>query len=115
MKFSEIVTQASALLQRKGRITYRALQREFNLDEAALADLKDELIEGEQIARDENGKVLVWIGASPVSGSTFQVPGSSQLPTAQTGDAGLRTPDCGRRTLNPRRKTLDGMRLSAAS
>ena len=62
MKFSEIVAQASALLQRKGRITYRALQREFTLDEAALADLRDELIEGEQVARDENGKVLVWTG-----------------------------------------------------
>ena len=64
MKFSEIVAQASALLQRKGRITYRALQREFTLDEAALADLKDELIEGEQVARDENGKVLVWTGGT---------------------------------------------------
>ena len=62
MKFSEIVAQASALLQRKGRITYRALQREFTLDEEAFADLKDELIEGEQVARDENGKVLVWVG-----------------------------------------------------
>src|SRR5262245_61684718 len=62
MKFSEIIEQASALLQRKGRITYRALQREFTLDEAALADLRDELIEGEQVARDENGKVLVWTG-----------------------------------------------------
>jgi class 3 adenylate cyclase len=62
MKFSEVVEQARALLQRKGRITYRALQREFDLDEAALADLKDELLEGEQVARDENGKVLVWAG-----------------------------------------------------
>ena len=62
MKFSDIVEQASALLQRKGRITYRALQREFALDEAALADLRDELIAGEQIARDEQGKVLVWTG-----------------------------------------------------
>lgn len=62
MRFSEIVAQARALLQRKGRITYRALQREFDLDETALADLKDELIDGEQVARDENSKVLVWIG-----------------------------------------------------
>jgi class 3 adenylate cyclase len=62
MKFSEVIEQASALLQRKGRITYRALQREFSLDNQALEDLKDELIEGEQVARDENGKVLVWTG-----------------------------------------------------
>ena len=31
MKFSEIVDQASELLQRKGRVTYRALQLEFDL------------------------------------------------------------------------------------
>ena len=45
MKFSEVVEQASTLLQRKGRITYRALQREFDLDDKALEDLKDELID----------------------------------------------------------------------
>src|SRR5262245_26327920 len=70
MKFSEIIKQSSALLQRKRRITYRALQREFALDDAALTDLKEELIEGEQVARDENGKVLVWTGTlteSPVN------------------------------------------------
>ncbi len=60
MKFSEIVDQASTLLQRKGRITYRALKREFALDDEALADLKDELVKAAQVARDENGEVLVW-------------------------------------------------------
>ncbi len=39
MKFSDIIDQASTLLQRKGRITYRALKREFALDDEALADL----------------------------------------------------------------------------
>lgn len=47
MKFSEIVEQSSALLQRKGWITYRALQREFDLDDEALEDLKNELIDAE--------------------------------------------------------------------
>ena len=32
------------MLQRRGRVTYRALQRQFHLDEEALDDLKDELI-----------------------------------------------------------------------
>jgi len=31
VKFSEIIDQASVLLQRKGRITYRALKLEFAL------------------------------------------------------------------------------------
>ena len=41
-------------------MTYRALQRQFGLDEAYLADLKAEIIEAQRLAIDENGTVLVW-------------------------------------------------------
>jgi hypothetical protein len=40
MTFEEVVDQALAMLQRRGRITYRMLQRHFQLDDAAIADLK---------------------------------------------------------------------------
>ena len=46
MKFSEIVEQARTLLQRQGRVSYRALKREFALEDDMLEDLKFELIEG---------------------------------------------------------------------
>ena len=62
MKFSEVVEQASALLQRKGRITYRTLKREFHLEDDALEDLKFELITGQELAVDKDGDVLMWIG-----------------------------------------------------
>jgi len=52
-------------------MTYRALKREFNLDDEALEDLKEELIEAERIAVDENGKILVWAGTSSVQSSQF--------------------------------------------
>jgi hypothetical protein len=58
VKFSEVVNQASALLHSKSRITYHALKREYDLDDAALEDLKEELIEAERVAIDENGKIL---------------------------------------------------------
>jgi hypothetical protein len=32
MRFYEVVTQTIALLQREGRVSYRALKREFALD-----------------------------------------------------------------------------------
>jgi hypothetical protein len=76
MKFSEVVEQVRAWLQRQGRVSYRALRREFDLDDDYLQDLKDELIDAQRVASDEDGKVLVWVGASPVSSSTFQVSGS---------------------------------------
>ena len=33
-----------ALLRQRGRVTYRALKRQFTLDDEALDDLKDELL-----------------------------------------------------------------------
>ena len=62
MTFEEILDQAAAMLERRGRVTYRALKRQFGLDDETLADLKDELIKAAQVARDENGDVLVWAG-----------------------------------------------------
>ena len=62
MTFEEILTQVIAVLQREGRISYRALQRRFDLDDAYLEDVKVELIEAKQLASDENGRILVWTG-----------------------------------------------------
>ena len=62
MTFEEILDQAIAMLQRRGRLTYSTLKRQFQLDDAALNDLKNELIEGQRLAVDERGNVLVWTG-----------------------------------------------------
>jgi class 3 adenylate cyclase/tetratricopeptide (TPR) repeat protein len=64
MTFEEILDQAIAMLQRRGRLTYGALKRQFQLDDAYLEDLKVELIEGQRVAVDEDGRVLVWTGAA---------------------------------------------------
>src|SRR5437667_290761 len=52
MTFEELLDQAIALLQRRGRLTYRALQLQFQLEEAHLETLKDELIYGQRLAVD---------------------------------------------------------------
>ena len=62
MTFEDILDQALAMLQRRGRVTYRALKRQFNLDDDALEDLKEELMYGQRLAVDEDGRVLVWTG-----------------------------------------------------
>ena len=64
MTFEEILDQAIAMLQRRGRLTYGALKRQFQLDDAYLEDLKAELIEGQRLAADEDGRVLVWTGGA---------------------------------------------------
>ena len=62
MTFEEILDQALDMLRRRGRVTYGALKRQFNLDDACLEDLKNEIVERQQQAVDEGGKVLVWTG-----------------------------------------------------
>jgi hypothetical protein len=69
MDFVAVVDQAIALLRQRGRLTYRTLQLQFQLDAAHLEALKDELIEGQRLAVDEAGRVLVWIGASGATAS----------------------------------------------
>src|SRR5215471_6668186 len=65
--FDEVLDQAIELLKKRGRLTYRTFKRQFHLDEAALEDLKFELIEGQRLATDENGTVLVWTGEATIS------------------------------------------------
>ena len=79
MDFVAVVDQAIALLRQRGRLTYRTLQFQFQLDDAHLAALTDELIEGQRLAADEAGRVLVWTGApetpvSPASPSSLPAP-----------------------------------------
>ena len=64
MTFEEVLDQAIEMLRRRGRVTYRALQRQFDLDDAYLADLKAEIIEAQRLAVDKNGTVLVWTGGA---------------------------------------------------
>ena len=67
MGFYEVLDQVVALLRRRGRVTYGALKREFHLDDACLEDLKDELVNAQHLAVDEEGTVLVWTGAPPAA------------------------------------------------
>jgi hypothetical protein len=55
MTFEEIVDQAVEMVRRRGRVTYRMLKRQFDFDDEALEDLKEELIYGQRLAVDENG------------------------------------------------------------
>ena len=69
MDFVAVVDQVIALLRQRGRVTYSTLKRQFQLDEAALEDVKNELIEGQRLAVDERGNVLVWMGDAATPGS----------------------------------------------
>jgi hypothetical protein len=120
MTFEEILDQAIAMLQRRSRLTYCALKRRFNLDGAFLEDLKEELIYGQQLAADEEGKVLVWTGGTDRA-SAATSPAAFSLATAPQRAPLSYTPayltDMRRgssRSMNTLSSTLSRMRLLMA-
>ena len=101
MTFDEMLAQVLDLLQRQGRVSYRALKRRFDLDDAYLEDLKAEIIKAQRLAIDEAGEVLVWAGAAPPQ---TQGPQPPDTPAAQAmpispATAGREAPEAERRQL----------------
>ena len=70
MTFKEVLAQVIDWLQQDKRLSYRALQRQFALENDYLDDLKAELIEVRRLAVDEDGRVLVWTGDTSASATS---------------------------------------------
>jgi class 3 adenylate cyclase/predicted ATPase len=97
MDFDALLAQVRQLLHRQGRVSYRALKLRFNLDDEALAALKDELIYAARVARDEDDRVLVWVGEVD---ATADPSGSFSRPLPpDTARGEPRPPDAERRQL----------------
>jgi class 3 adenylate cyclase len=65
--FKEVLAQVIEWLQHDQRVSYRALKRQFALDDAYLDDLKYELIEVQELATDREGNMLIWTGGTPAT------------------------------------------------
>ena len=88
MDFYAVLAQVMELLQREGRVSYRALKVQFSLDDDQLEALKDELIEAKRLAVDERGRVLIWGGETSVAEPPHpRTAPSAPLPEAQPDHA----------------------------
>jgi hypothetical protein len=67
MDFYELLDHVLELLRQRERGTYRALKRQFHLDDEILDDLKEEILYGQRPAVEEDGRVLVWTGRAGVA------------------------------------------------
>jgi hypothetical protein len=85
MTFEEILDQAIAMLQRRGRVTYRTLRLQFQLDEEQLEALKDELLYSQPHVVDNAGHGLVWTGETV--GSPTTTPPTPQPAPGEPPDA----------------------------
>jgi class 3 adenylate cyclase/predicted ATPase len=100
MTFEEILDHTLDILQRRGRVSYRALKRQFELDDAYLADLKAEIIEVLELAVDQDNTMLVWTGSADTpSAPPPPAPSSAPQPTPQAESPASHTPDAERRQL----------------
>jgi class 3 adenylate cyclase len=84
MTFKEVLTQVIDWLQQDKRLSYRALKRQFALDDDYLDDLKAELIEVRRVAVEEDGRVLVWTGDSAPDSAMPSGPAASPSQTPLT-------------------------------
>src|SRR5262252_2379120 len=87
MTFKEVLAQVIDWLQQDTRVSYRALKRQFALDDAFLEDLKYELTEVQQLAVDHDGTVLVWTGDASTATAPMPVPVISAVPLPAMGQA----------------------------
>jgi class 3 adenylate cyclase len=83
MDFVAIVDQVITLLRQRGRMTYRTLQRQFQLDGDALHDLTEELLYAHPEVRDDAGRGFVWTGDTGPAPAAPVEP-SGQAPLAYT-------------------------------
>ncbi len=83
MGFLDTIDRAKAYLGEHGRVSLRALKREFKLDDDALEELVEELVDVQAVAVRE-GKVIVRVGAAPPKSPTAEMAGRERAPRAYT-------------------------------
>jgi class 3 adenylate cyclase len=105
MTFYEMLEQVIALLQRHGRLSYRALKVQFELDDDRLDLLKEELLYAQYPIADDHGRGLVWTGEpgrvqEPAPRQSTKQPAAQQdQPPQAEPPTEHRSPDAERRQL----------------
>ena len=107
MDFYEMLDQTLDLLRGRGRVSYRALKRQFDLDDEALEDLKEAILFDHPETRDESGRGLVWAGGSAASRKPVP-PVASPAPAARNLDPDAYTPPHLAKKILTSRATLQG-------
>ena len=84
MRFTKILKDVIWLLATEGRVSYRRLRREFDIDDAFIDDIRAELIQQKHLAADVDGRYLVW---SPGGGPAQPAVVPDNPPHLQSNDA----------------------------
>lgn len=85
--FFDTLAGVQSLLKQHGRLSERALRRQFPLDDATWADLKSELVEVMGAAREHQSGVLMWNGPPAAVPAAGPSPVATVPPRSTTTDA----------------------------
>jgi class 3 adenylate cyclase/tetratricopeptide (TPR) repeat protein len=111
MDFYAILDQVVDLLRSRQRATYRTLKRQFDLNDAALEDLKEELLFTHPQIVDEDGRGLVWTDdTSLASAAPTPTPSSTVSETHQVREPLSYTPPYLAEKILTSRSVLEGER-----
>jgi hypothetical protein len=102
MDFYAMLDQVVDLLRRRGRVSYRALKRQFALDDELLADLRAELRYAHYPIEEDHDQGLVWTGETAPPSEHTPPPPRPETEHASHADrppAEPRPPDAERRQL----------------
>jgi len=94
MTFDEVLGQVLELLQQEKRVSYRGIQRRFSLDEACLADLKEELVFAHPEIADVDGRGLLCNDEAARIAAPVSAPAQSPAPASCKGWQGGHAPPC---------------------
>ncbi len=92
LTFEELLDQAAAMLQRRGRITYRALKLHFQLDEEQLGALQEELLYAHPHVRDDAGRGLIWTDPTPAPSAEARGLSVPEPPAPHPASSGVARP-----------------------
>src|SRR4030095_9538817 len=112
MTFYEMLEQVIALLQRHGRLSYRALKVQFELDDDRLDLLKAEIIDIQHIARDQDARMVVWTGETEtpsLASASASPPPVQQVITQQDPSTQVESPLAAPHTPDAERRQLTVM------
>jgi class 3 adenylate cyclase/predicted ATPase len=106
MDLLAVVDQVIELLRSRGRVSYRVLKLQLQLDDDAIEALKDELIYAQHVAVDEEGRVLVWTGGPGAPPAPAVTPSSSGPSGRQVVLAPIESPPAAPRAPEAERRQL---------
>ncbi len=83
MSLYDVLDQVINLLQQRGRVSYRALKREFNLDDDFIEDLKEEISYVHESAVKADDRGFTWAGETETTPKPTSQPDKTPSPEPQ--------------------------------